>query len=289
MKKNIFLFLAALFFFLINPFLVHAFEISPIKILSTGDPGSNQTLVLKVKNSDTVSKTFLLSVFGVRQNEEGLPIFERGASLAEEWVFPENSQITIAAGETKAVNFIAKIPSEALPGSYYLGLSAEPVIEKKEGSLNTRLTSLFVLQVSGLVQENISIENWKKNTAATRDSWSFNLLFRNTGSVEVPLQGSVSIMSIMGREIFSQSIVLGNKLIVGAKRSIKPEVMLQHRVVFPGLYQAQVQIKYGKTGQSTSAIAYIWYFPTWSKRVGLVLLGLVFVLVILLFKKQKRA
>lgn len=281
MKIKFFILILALAFF-VGVLPVKAFEISPIKMLLTADPGTNQTVVLKVKNSEKNDAVFLFNVFGVNQNNSGTPLFERGVSQAESWVYPEDNKATIKKGETKSVNFIIKVPADASPGSYYLGLSAEPETGKQSaGSIGSRLVSLLTVQVSGVVQESVLIEKWEK-IADSEDSkkWGFNLVIKNDGSVEVPMRGLVTFKNFKGDAVFAESIVVGNKLLAGSRRAIVSKMNITDRIVLPGLYQAHVTLNYGKTNQQVSATTYVWYFPVWSKVVAvflaLVIVGLLF-------------
>jgi len=266
---------------------VRAFSISPAKILLTVDAGASRTVAVKIKNDEKNDLNFRLGVLGMRQNEQGEPIFTRGEDAAENWVYPENGQVNIKSGATKDINFIIKIPADALAGSYYLGLFAEPTLSKeKPANVNTRLVSLLTLQVSGMVNESLVIEKWEPLTGVSGEKkWKFNLLLKNVGAMEVDMRGMAALRNWKGEEIFSQPLVLGNKLLAGSKRALQPEIILRDDIKLPGLYQAQIKINYGKTNQPVSSIAYIWYFPAWSK---VVLAGLGAVLLILLVLMAKK-
>jgi hypothetical protein len=260
-----------------------AFEISPVKMLVTGDPGNNYTVALKIKNTDAISMVFDASVFGMKQNESGAPVFERGISEAESWVFPENGQVSIGAGETKGVNFFIKIPKDSLPGSYYLGLSAEPAVKKQSGAVSGRLVSLLTLQVSGEVRESLRINQWKKISGLDADNWKFALELENIGTVEVPLRGEVAVRNFFGQEIVSEPLVLGNKLLANAKRSLGQELQVREKIKIPGLYEVGVRVVYGKLGLSVARTEYVWFIPFWSKLAAG---GLGLLIVVLVMRKR---
>ena len=260
-----------------------AFEISPVKMLVTGDPGNNYTVALKIKNTDAISMVFDASVFGMKQNESGAPVFERGISEAESWVFPENGQVSIGAGETKGVNFFIKIPKDSLPGSYYLGLSAEPAVKKQSGAVSGRLVSLLTLQVSGEVRESLRINQWKKISGLDADNWKFALELENIGTVEVPLRGEVAVRNFFGQEIVSEPLVLGNKLLANAKRSLGQELQVREKIKIPGLYEVGVRVIYGKLGLSVARTEYVWFIPFWSKLAAG---GLGLLIVVLVMRKR---
>jgi hypothetical protein len=271
----------AIFIFFIAAAPVHAFSISPVKALFTVDPGSSQTIVVKIKNTESANLSFKLNVLGVTQDENGQPVFSQGSNSAETWIYPENPLVKIKSGETRSVNFFIKVPNDAISGSYYLGLSVEPVLGKNtQSSLNTKLVSLLTLQVKGLVQESVEIEKWEAlDTVSGNRDWNFDLNLKNNGTIEVLMQGKLAIRNWRGEEIFSQPLVLGNKLLVGSKRVLHPEIILKNDIKLPGLYSAQAKINYGRTNQTVSSIAYVWYFPLWSKVVS-VIAGLILLLVI---------
>ncbi|MBI2038142.1 MAG: hypothetical protein HYT15_04450 [Candidatus Magasanikbacteria bacterium] len=281
--KTFFLSMIFILFIAISP--VHAFGITPVKMLVTADPATSQTVVVRINNSDKTNLTFKLSVLGTKQDEMGLPVFERGVDEAEAWIFPEESLVTLKPGETRAVNFIIRVPENASAGSHYVGLAVEPALKNtNQNAITSRLLSLLTLQVKGLVQESVIIEKWDviKGSVGNK-SWKFALGLQNNGTVEVPLKGTAAIKNWRGEEIFIEPVVLGNTLLAGSRRVLSPEISLKNNISLPGIYQAQIQVNYGRTNQAVSAIDYIWYFPIWSKVVlaagGLCMAFLVFLLI----------
>ncbi len=305
-KASFYLIFLLTFFIATAP--AQAYSITPVKSLFTVDQGTSQSIIVKIKNTEKNNLNFKLNVLGMTQDESGKPIFARGIDAAESWVYPESNSVNIKSGETKSVNFIIKIPTDAVSGSYYLGLAVEPILEKSnQASLSARLVSLLTLEVKGLVQESLTIENWKYFGAANyfdeapelqtptlKKNWKFDLNLKNSGTIEVLLQGKLAIRNWRGEEIFSQPLILGNKLLAGSKRVLHPIVILKNNlslsdnISLPGLYSAQIKINYGRTNQTVSAIAYVWYFPMWSKVVlGAVGLFLI-ILTALIYKKLRK-
>lgn len=286
---NRLIFLSGILIFFIIAQSARAFSISPTKILLTIDPGASQTVIVKITNDEKKDLEFRLGVWTMEQDQQGNPVFIRGEDVAETWVYPENNIVMIKSGQTKDVNFIIKIPADVWAGSYYLGLFAEPVWPKEErAGINARLVSMLTLQVSGAVNESLLVEKWapQKNSYSEK-KWKFNLLLKNAGTIEINMNGAVALRNWKGEEIFSQPLVLGNKLLAGAKRALQPEMALPDNIKLPGLYQTQIKINYGRTNLSAGALAYIWYFPQWSKIV-LAITVLFLVLLIVFFIKRSR-
>ena len=279
--------LLAVFIFFIAVIPAQAFGITPIKSLFTVDPNTSRTITLKIKNSEKNNLTFKLNVLGMIQDEDGKPVFARGIDAAESWVYPESNLVNIKSGETKSVNFFIKTPADAVSGSYYLGLTVEPVLEKNiQNALATRLVSLLTLEVKGMVRESVLVEKFLPLSGISNSkNWKFDLNLKNNGTIEVLMRGKIAIRNWQGEEIFSEPVILGNKLLAGSKRVLHPEIILKNNINLPGFYSAQIKINYGRTNQVVSAIDYIWYFPMWSKIVlGIIILILVF----LIFRKVKK-
>ena len=285
-----FLYTFSFFTFFIFALPARAFEISPVKALLTIDPDTSQTIVVKIKNTEKNNLVFKLNVLGMIQDENGRPVFSGGIDAAESWIRPENNSINIKSGETKSVNFIIKIPADAVSGSYYLGLTVEPVLEKNNSAgLSARLVSLLTLQVKGLVQESVAIEKWEPSASRRDDlenkKLKFDLNLKNNGTIEVLMNGKIAVRNWRGEEIFSEPIILGNKLLAGSKRVLHPEIILKNNIILPGLYSVQVKINYGRTNQTVSAITYVWYFPKWSK---IVLAAVILFIGFLIFWRRKK-
>ena len=246
-------------------------------------------MVIKIKNTEKNNLTFKLSVLGMTQDENGKPVFSRGADMAESWVYPESNSVSLKAGETKSVNFIAKIPGDALSGSQYLGLAVEPVVPKTDqASLNSRLVSMLTLQITGVVDESVVVEKWARlNDVSDNKNWKFDLNLKNNGTIEVDLTGVVAVRNWKGEDVFTEQIILGNKLLAGSKRVLQPQIAMKDRIKLPGLYQAQVKINYGRTNQTAMAMEYVWYLPMWS-RVAALVGGLIIILLVVLLVKKIR-
>lgn len=244
----------------------NAFSISPSKFLVTADQGMSQTITVKIKNNEAASMQFSASVLGAKQDDQGHPVFGTGIDDAENWVRPEIASFNIVPGETKTLDFFINVPKDTLSGSHYLGLAVEPIYPKgSQVSLGGRLVSILTLQVSGTVNESLGITRWKPSgNLFTENIWKFNLELKNSGDIEVPAVGSVSISNWKGKEIFSENLNLGNQILAGSLRSLEPSVVLADKGFWPGLYQAKIKVSYGKTGQVAYAMANAWYLPLWS-------------------------
>lgn len=275
------LFWAVVFF---TPAAARAFTIGPVKFFITIDPGAAGQLAVNVKNDEAIKKIFNLSIIGLRQDENGRPVFMSDIDEAEKWTRPEMPEMTLAAGaEGKAV-FNINVPREAAPKAHYLGLAVE---EKSIGSagsvgLTPKAIAIVILQVAGEAREKINIEKWQPSAGNFWDSRRvFNLQFFNAGNIDAPVSAQVRIKNFFGREAASQNLELGNNLLSESRRFIKQEIFLPK--MWPGWYEARLQMTYGRTDQKLSANARILYFPKW-----IILLAAAVIILCIFFKLRKR-
>lgn len=254
---------------------VQAFTISPTKYLITVNPGDEQTVDVKIKNEELVDHNFKILVGGLQQNSQGVLVFKQSTVLAEDWVKPAKDKIFLRAGATASASFLLKIPKDLPSGSYFLGLAVETAdnVDVNINALNGRLFSILILRVAGEVREILDIEKWTGENRWTWDKeWPLVLGIKNVGNIDIPIQGEIKILS----EAEQGKVIewkMGDNLLVGAVRDLKK--IISTDFFWPGRYQVQMKIIYGRTGQTAISLANIWYFPKWSVVVGvMILLGI---------------
>lgn len=262
-----------------------AFGITPARYLVTVNPGESQTLVMTIDNNEPKPVNFSLSITGMRQDSAGRSVFTAGLDPAETWVKPEAQSVTLRSGEKRKIRFTVSVPKDALPGSRYLGLAIESIPARNgETIVNGRLTALLILQIAGVVTESLSLESHAPTNFIWKKNLPFTLKFTNNGTIETPVSGQVITKNWRGRALDIQPLVLGNQLIAGTKRSIDTALAAQ-KIFWPGLYAADIQIRYGKTNQKISSTIHFWYLP----RDAAVTVGLLIILLLILkFRRRKK-
>ncbi len=263
-----------------------AFGVSPVRYLVTVDPGERQSVSVTVKNDEPKAKKFVFSVVGVQDDGAGHPLFAVGLDPAEGWVKPEIGETTISSGQKKKIIFNVAVPQGAAPGSHYLGLAVEATPDLAgQTVIAGRLTVLLVLQVAGIVKESVSLRSEIPAAIAMKKEWPLIVELKNNGTIETPITGRAIIRNWRGQTVFSAPLVLGNQLIPGAYRQIISRIVAD-KIRWPGLYETEAEIKYGKTNQTISSTARLWYLPLESIiGVGLIVL----LLFILKFLRRKRS
>ena len=238
-----FFYLILILFFLAMVGMAEAFSITPTKILLTIEPGKTSELFVEVENNEKQNMVFAGKVLGVRQDNEGRPVFLSDYTVAEQWVKPKIDKLSLKSGAKEKIYFTVQVPTSTPAGAYYLALVIQSVSIGGDVGLTGQIASLLNLE--------------------------------NSGNIEVLLDGNLSVSNWRGREIFREKLNLGNKLLAHSFRFLQPELSLTKKSVYlPGLYQVKVDVSYGKTNQQAAESVYVWYWPVWSKIAGLILLFL---------------
>ena len=270
-----------------------AFSITPTKAIITVNAGATDEYKIWIKNEEKNSKNFNLKITGFEQDNSGKPVFGNNKSEAEKWIKFNQNNLLLNIGESKSVDIAIAVPIDAKPGSYYVAVVAEALSASSSQISGTNLSgqvvSLLFLQVGGLVNESIKITKWEpQKDLIIGNNWNFYLNLANNGDIETPMIGSLKINNWRGQNIIEEKINLGNQLLANSVRFLYPEMKLDSKSVYlPGLYQAQINIKYGKTGQTIAKMTNIWYFPKYSMWLGgcLALISILF----FVFKKLRRS
>jgi len=242
---------------------VNAFSLSPAKIVLSVDPDDKQVFEIKIKNNENLSVTFKPVVVGVEQNQSGAPVFVSGLTPTESWISFDVKSFVLDPGQEKKIIFTLDVPDNTYPGSYYLGLGAEKISGGKENvNLSSRVLSLVNIKVAGIVNEELKLEKWESiNDVWFNSKWKFDLVFKNTGSVELPVSAKMILRNFRGREILEENIATNIKIIPGTTRNIEHVFVLPKKFTFlPGIYQADLVLDYGLTKQNIFSVTKFWYF-----------------------------
>lgn len=262
-----------------------AFSVAPLHWQAIVVPGKEQLITVTVENNESAAGTFVASIGGVKQNEKGQPVFGAHFDEVEQWLTVPSTDIQLAPKEKKKIIVSARPPVFAEPGTHY----AAVIIKKKSSQSGTvgiagQTAVILEINIAGTVREGLSINDWSvKKTIATKAAWTTVAELQNTGTMSLPLAGKVTITNWRGHDVAQQPLSLGNTLLPGTKRALTPEV--SGRFFWPGPYRADIIIEYGRSHMVARATQTIWYIPSWSIGVALVLI----IICVLALHLKKRA
>ncbi len=248
--------------FLVVP-AARALSISPVKGVVTVEPGGASRVAVTITNTDPASAQFSLFGVALRQDSEGHTLRGAPGDEAAQWAVPDTNLFVLESGSKRTVFFTVTVPAGTSAGSRLVGLVARQQSLSEGGTAVTaELATVLSVQVAGIVTENLSFTatrltpgiTWKKN-------WQFQLDLKNTGSVELTLEGSAELRSFAGAVLAQEKIYLGNQLFPGVSRSLSQSITGQNIGYWPARYRVVSRVRYGKTGQEVFSENTIWYVP----------------------------
>ncbi len=265
------------------PFGAQAFSIKPIKYRVVVDPGLEQIISVDISNTGADTRRYTIRMTGVTQDTEGRPIFKEGSSRAENWLYPEKKEITIAARETQSLFITVRPDKNAEPGTQYAAVLVQENTAVR-GNIGVLAETALLVQVdvAGEVREAVSIEKWEaiKNIQAT-PAWDSQFSIKNNGTISVPVSGEVVVTNWRGREIARVPIQVGSDLLPATRREKLVSTALLK--AWPGPYRLDAVVRFGASQAVAKASSTVWYIPTWSISVVLTL-----VLVALIYRGLRR-
>lgn len=267
------LFLASFFFFT----KVEAFSILPAKILLTSEKNNSELVQVRLINDENISNDFSVEVLAVSQNLDGtLDVFSDRE--LEKWIIVQEKNISLGAQEEKIIDFHLKIPQDLYPGSHFYALAVSKVSSK---NLKTQLVSLLNLEIAGTAVEQMKIQKFTKDKKIYfNKNLNFSLSLKNISNVAVAMKGDLKIRNIFSKEVFKKDLAITNKLLVNSVRNLNIEINnKENKIFWPGIYKAELNIFYGKTGQIISDSTTFVYLPIWffvALSFFLALLGLIY-------------
>jgi len=290
MKKIIFsLFICLLLGMVVN---ADAFTVSPVKQIVTLEQGSWVNVKIKVRNTERETTKYKISVLGVKQDDSGYPVYGSNIEEAEKWVSTEQDVLEISPGKEAEATFRVAVPKGTYPGSHYVGLSAEPVLEGVENrNFSGKLISLLLLEVAGEVNESLSAVKWEGDRVLYLSLTNVRLTaeLKNDGSAELPLKGKIRVYDWLNRKVAEEDVFLGNVILPQTQRRTEVLLPAPSSWLLPGAYRAQLDVAYGRTAQKISAQYSFWHVSIyWLITVGLLCLIIVWSAIKKIKNKKKQ-
>lgn len=290
MKKIIFLLVICLLLGVVT--IANSFTVSPIKQVVTLEQGSWVNVKIKVRNTERETTKYKIAVLGVKQDDQGYPVYGEGIEEAENWVRAEQDVLEIKPGKEAEATFRVSVPKGTYPGSHYVGLSAEPVLGEIESkNFSGKLISLLLLEVSGTVTEELSVASWsgEKEFYWSLEDAKFGAVLKNSGNTELPITAKIRLYNWLDKKIIDSEVHLGGPLLPKTERKSSVLLPVQTGWYLPGLYRAQLDLSYGRTGQKLSVQYPFWYVPIgWLVLIGAVILIVVWTIIKKIRNKKKQ-
>jgi TRAP-type C4-dicarboxylate transport system permease small subunit len=209
------------------------------------------------------------------------------------------TDVTVPAGQTKAVNVTITVPKDAQPGGYFGAVRFAPSTADTGGqvNLNASVASLILLSVPGDAVEKLNLTDFAIQQGG-KTGTNFNssndlqatVRFENKGSIQLGPIGKVSVKE--GDKIIYETD-FNNKDqrdVILPDSARRWDIPLKNLGSF-GHYSVTATFTYGKKNQTIEITKSFWVIPTVviiaAIVIGLLLIGLIIVL-ILFFRNRRR-
>lgn len=195
------------------------FVLEPAKMEVLLDPGQTATRYIYVTSRINKPTKFQVEVEDFVGSESAdNPVLLLGNDKSpyslKDYLKPEVTEFTLNFGQRIQIPIDIDLPPNAAPGGFYASVLISNAPDKlgtstaqsNETKAVSRVGSLFFVRVNGPVNENGSLEKFEIKNAkpfySTAD-FTFDILFRNTGSVHLVPYGTIDIKNLWGKVVDS--------------------------------------------------------------------------------------
>jgi hypothetical protein len=228
----------------------------------TGRPGQAITQQVRVFNVGTAPGTVALYPVDATTGQTSGTVFLSGTAPKRgvgAWISLSARKLTLAAGASRIVSFVVRLPRTARPGQWVGGITAENLavqrstgLAGKNSALHINIRSLAIdavqVNVPGAMSSRMQIGDVKAGGANSYQQLLIGL--RNTGTTMLKPKLSVSVYSRNGRRLHTNSAQLDTFL---PGTAIAFPTLVQGKALGPGTYQARITVSYGH-GRTVSAV-----------------------------------
>lgn len=281
-------------------------KIAPLRADLVAKPGETVKTTVYIQNLNPAPVTLkaINNDFVAGNKEDGTP----SIILNENEYAPTHSlkrfmqpipNVTVKAGERKAVEVTMKVPATAASGGYYGAVRFAPTLADGSGSVNVSgsVASLILLTVPGNITENITVKEFGVAQNGKLGSRFGNpkdlkavVRLENRGNVQVAPFGDISVLK-------------GDKVIYSAKVNdttpkglVLPDSIRKWETPLDklgsfGKYKVVATLGYGENGQTLTIEKTIWIIPSAiiiAAVVGVIVLILLIVAIVASLKAYKR-
>lgn len=236
--SRIILTFAGFFFALTTNLFAAGISISPLKYELNIEPGKEASQLIKVTNSTDGALTLYTSKEDfVAGDDTGTPSFVKKQNATSDeyslssWITVEESNFTLAKGETREIRFRVKAPSNAEPGGHYGAVFFSPGSpEKGQVTVVQRLGVLLLVNVPGEVKiagglDSFNVGSSDQNKFTGKSEFDafpivFQTRFKNDGNTHLKPTGKIELVDDNGnvlKSIGKETITTPTGVFVGEK------------------------------------------------------------------------
>ncbi|QQS44659.1 DUF916 domain-containing protein [Candidatus Roizmanbacteria bacterium] len=258
-------------------------EISPPSQELDVDPGQTITLKAKARNKGNIPYTLTTRIEDFTAEGEGgqVALVEQGPWAISSWSTISPATFTLEPKSEREVQVTIKVPDQKVGGGRYgaMVFSINGGTTPNSAAIAQEIASLFLLRVSGPVDENIKVLEFSAPSFVEFGPVPLTLRLQNGGNVHVKATGIVSIMNVLGKKV-EDIVIPPTNVFPDAARVIDTSFNQKFLI---GPYQAVAIVYYGSENKSITT-----YTPFFAFPVKIVAGIIILIVIILLIRKYLR-
>lgn len=256
-------------------------EVSPPSQEISIEPGKTTSVkaTLRNKSNKAIDIDVRIEDFTAKGDEGQIELTKDSPYSVASWTDVTPATFTLQPGEEQEVTASITAPADAAGGrfgSFVFGNKAEGA-NLNEAVLSQEIASLFLVKVSGPVDEKLEIKSLSAPQFSEFGPVPLDVTFANSGNVHVKTFGLINITDMFGRKV-ADLVVPGTNVFPNAERVVQAQ--LEKKLLF-GTYKATAIMYYGVQNQSILATTSFFVFPV---RIA----AAVLVVLVLLYLMRKR-
>lgn len=261
-------------------------EISPPSQEVSVDPGKTVTVTAKIRNPGNKTLPIKVSIedFTAQGEEGAVAIGANSKYSITSWTTVSPDNFSLAPGEDQVVTATITAPSDAAGGhygSFVFSVTPPSTGKKNAAAVAQEVASLFLVRVSGPVNEKLSLSGISAPAYSEFGPIPFTLDYKNEGNVHVKTFGLIHVQDMFGNKV-ADVVVNGTNVFPGAERLITAQLNKKFLI---GSYTATAIMYYGSHNQNLTAETSFIVFPV---RIALIIIVIIIIL-ILMRKRLKKA
>jgi hypothetical protein len=260
------------------------FSLGPTKFIFEIDPGESKVVTLEITSRIEKDTNFEVGVedFTVDEDPEKYTRFlenEKSQFSSKEWFKPATNTFSLKHGERMYLPVSIKVPYEVEAGEHYSAVFVKTVPNENENhsgiTVSSRIGTLFLLKVSGETRSigELTSFSTNKNIFFTSNV-SFNLIFKNSGTVHLAPKGKITIKDIFGKNYAEINV----KEWIVLRDSSRNQKVEWKDAPFFGIYTATTEVERGYENQKDIMSTSFGIFPAKQVVIGIIIISIVILL-----------
>lgn len=261
--------------------LDQSIEVSPPSQELNVDPGQETTVetIVRNKGNTTLNLTSRVEDFTASGDEGQVALVEKGPWAISEWSQIEPQEFTIEPGEEQTVKIRVAVPQQNTGGGRYgaVVFARAGNEQANAAAVTQEIASLFLLRISGPVNEHIQIVEMKTPRFIESGPVPLGLKLKNTGNVHTKVTGIVSVTNVLGKKV-ADIVIPPTNVFPQADRIIN--LTLDKRFLI-GPYQTLSIVYYGSENKTVTSYSPFFVFPV------KIIAGVIILLILLFFIRKR--